>query len=51
MQKMNLNFAPQLGIAWDRERKGNIVLRAGIGPYYENGQSNHSEPTPREGEC
>jgi pimeloyl-ACP methyl ester carboxylesterase len=28
---INLNFAPQLGVAWDPKGKGNTVLRAGIG--------------------
>jgi len=32
----NLNFAPQVGIAWDPGRAGKTVLRAGIGLFYEN---------------
>ena len=32
----NLNFAPQLGIAWDPSKKGKTVIRAGIGLFYEN---------------
>jgi hypothetical protein len=32
----NLNFAPQLGIAWDPSKKGKTVLRGGIGLFYEN---------------
>jgi hypothetical protein len=32
----NLNFAPQLGIAWDPTKNGKTVIRAGIGLYYEN---------------
>jgi hypothetical protein len=32
----NLNFAPQLGIAWDPRNNGKTVIRAGIGLYYEN---------------
>jgi hypothetical protein len=31
-----LNFAPQLGVAWDPKKKGNTVLGAGIGLYCEN---------------
>jgi hypothetical protein len=32
----NLDFAPQIGIAWDPTRTGKTVLRAGAGLYYEN---------------
>jgi hypothetical protein len=32
----NLNFAPQLGVAWDPAKNGKTVLRAGVGLYYEN---------------
>lgn len=32
----NLNFAPQLGIAWDPGKSGKTVFRAGIGLFYEN---------------
>jgi hypothetical protein len=32
----NLNFAPQLGIAWDPWKNGKTVIRAGIGLFYEN---------------
>jgi len=32
----NLNFAPQLGIAWDPGKNGKTVVRGGIGLYYEN---------------
>lgn len=32
----NLNFAPQLGVAWDPSKKGKTVFRGGIGLFYEN---------------
>ena len=32
----NLNFAPQVGVAWDPGRAGKTVLRAGLGLFYEN---------------
>ena len=32
----NLNFAPQVGLAWDPTGKGKTVFRAGIGLFYEN---------------
>jgi hypothetical protein len=32
----NLNFAPQVGIAWDPNHTGKTVIRAGIGLFYEN---------------
>lgn len=32
----NMNFAPQLGVAWDPSKNGKTVLRGGIGLYYEN---------------
>ena len=32
----NLNFAPQLGVAWDPWNNGKTVIRAGIGLFYEN---------------
>jgi len=36
VKQANLNFAPQLGIAWDPTKNGKTVIRAGIGLYYEN---------------
>jgi len=36
VKQSNLNFGPQLGIAWDPTKNGKTVVRAGIGMYYEN---------------
>jgi carboxypeptidase family protein len=36
VKQPNTNFAPQLGIAWDPNKNGKTVIRAGIGLYYEN---------------
>lgn len=36
VKQPNLNFAPQLGIAWDPKGSGKTVIRAGVGLYYEN---------------
>jgi hypothetical protein len=36
VKQANLNFAPQIGLAWDPRNNGKTVLRAGIGLYYEN---------------
>ena len=32
----NLNFSPQIGVAWDPTKSGKTVIRAGAGLYYEN---------------
>lgn len=32
----NRNFAPQLGVAWDPNKNGKTVIRAGLGLFYEN---------------
>jgi Carboxypeptidase regulatory-like domain len=32
----SMNFAPQLGFAWDPSKSGKTVVRAGIGLFYEN---------------
>jgi hypothetical protein len=39
----NLNFGPQLGIAWDPHKDGKMVVRTGIGVYYENAIWNNAE--------
>ena len=36
VRQPNLNFAPQLGLAWDPGKSGRTVVRAGIGMYYDN---------------
>jgi hypothetical protein len=36
VRQPNLNFAPQLGFAWDPKGKGKTAVRGGIGLFYEN---------------
>ena len=36
VRQPNLNFAPQLGFAWDPNGKGKMAIRGGIGLFYEN---------------
>ncbi|MGH9745506.1 MAG: TonB-dependent receptor [Candidatus Acidiferrales bacterium] len=39
----NLNFAPQLGVAWDPKKDAKTVIRVGIGMFYENAIWNNAE--------
>jgi hypothetical protein len=36
VRQPNLNFAPQLGFAWDPTSRGKTSIRSGIGLFYEN---------------
>jgi len=36
VRQPNLDFGPQLGIAWDPTGSGKTVVRSGLGLYYEN---------------
>ncbi len=36
VKQANLNFAPQLGFAWDPMKDGRTVIRGGAGLYFEN---------------
>jgi len=35
VRQPNLNFAPQLGVAWDTSAQGTTTFRAGIGMFYD----------------
>jgi hypothetical protein len=39
----NENLGPQLGVAWDPSKNGKMVIRAGIGMFYENAIWNNAE--------
>ena len=43
VRQPNLNFGPQLGIAWDPHKDSRTVIRAGIGVFYENAIWNNAE--------
>ena len=43
VRQPNLDFAPQVGFAWDTSKKGKTVVRGGIGLFYENSIWNNSE--------
>lgn len=36
VRQPNLNFAPQLGVAWDPSASGKTIVRAGAGLFYDN---------------
>ncbi len=43
VRQPNLNFAPQLGFAWDVTGSGKTAIRGGIGIFYENAIWNNIE--------
>src|SRR6202522_4552754 len=43
VRQPNMNFGPQLGIAWDPWKNSKTVIRAGIGVFYENAIWNNAE--------
>lgn len=43
VRQPNLNFAPQLGVAWNPSGNGKTVVRGGIGLFYENSIWNNTE--------
>lgn len=36
VRQPNMNFAPQVGFAWDTSGRGKTVVRGGVGLFYEN---------------
>jgi len=36
VKQANLNFAPQIGFAWDPSKNGKTVIRGGVGLFFEN---------------
>jgi len=48
VRQPNLNFAPQLGFAWDPTGKGKTSIRGGVGLYYENALFVTGNSLPRE---